>query len=78
MNPLMQMMGTQAPRQNGMNDIMQIARMLKSGNPEQIAQNLMQRNPEFRRFVESNRGKTPEQFARENGIDFGQIAGMMR
>lgn len=78
MNPLMQMMGPQTPRQNGGNDLMQIARMLKSGNPEQIAQNLMQRNPEFRRFVESNRGKTPEQVARENGIDFGQIAGMMR
>ena len=78
MNPLMQMMGMQTPRQNGVSDIMQIARMLKSGNPEQIAQNLMQRNPEFRLFVESNRGKTPEQVARENGIDFGQIAGMMR
>ena len=39
---------------------------------------MMQTNPEFREFVERNRGKTPEEIARENGLDLGQIMAMLR
>lgn len=73
MNPLFQAM-------NGNNKMAQVAsvmRMLKSGNPEQIAQQMMQSNPQFRQFVEQNKGKTPEQVAREYGIDLSQLKGMM-
>lgn len=75
MNPLMNAMGMS--RNGNMMNLMNIAQMLKSGNPAQIAQNLMQRNPQFRQFMEQNRGKSPEQFARENGIDFSQIRNLM-
>lgn len=81
MNPLMQAMGGMMGAPAGLNNIAQlgkIAQMLKGGNPEQIAQSLMQQNPQFKAFVEANKGKTPEQVARENGIDFSQIAGLMR
>lgn len=80
MNPLMQSMGGMMGGQMGGNlsQIAGIVRMLKSGNPEQIAQNLMQQNPQFKAFVEANKGKSPEQVARENGVDFNQIMGMMR
>lgn len=54
-----------------------IAQMLKSGNPEQIAMNLMQKNPQFKAFVDANRGKSPEQVARENGIDLSQLNHMI-
>lgn len=74
MNPLMQSMG----QPNGMVSLVDIARMLKSGDPRQIAMNLMQRNPQFRQFIQANQGKTPEQVAKENGVDFSQIMGMMR
>lgn len=77
MNPLMQSFGNNSAIQNFKN-IFGIAKMIKSGNPEQIAMNLMQRNPQFKQFVEENKGKTPEQVARENGIDFNQIMGMMK
>lgn len=71
-NPLMQAMGMMQPNGN-MTALVNIMRMLRSGNPEQIAMNLMQRNPRFRSFVEMNRGKSPEQVARENGVDLGQL-----
>lgn len=73
MNPLLNAMN--GNRDN--NGLAQILSMLKSGNPEQIAQNLMQKNPQFKAFMEVNKGKSPEQVARENGIDFSQIKNML-
>lgn len=73
MNPLLNAMN--GNRSN--NGLAQILSMLKSGNPEQIAQNLIQRNPQFKAFMEANKGKTPEQVARENGLDFSQIKNML-
>lgn len=71
-NPLMRVMGG-APTSNGMGRLMSIAHMVKNGNPEQIAQNLMQQNPQFRHFVEANRGKSPEQVAQEHGFNLSAI-----
>lgn len=75
MNPLFQMMGNNIPNANPM---LNIIKMLKSGNPNQIAQSLMQQNPQFAAFMQQNKGKTPEQVAKENGIDMGQIMGMLK
>lgn len=74
MNPLMMAM---QGGNNKMAQAMQVMKMLRSGNPEQIAQQMMQNNPQFRRFVEQNKGKTPEQVAREYGVDINQIKSMM-
>lgn len=74
MNPLMMAM---QGGNNKMAQVMQVMKMLRSGNPEQIAQQMMQSNPQFRQFVEANRWKTPEQVAREHGIDLNQIKSMM-
>lgn len=74
MNPLMQMMGNSS--QN--NSMLSMIKMLKSGNPQQIAQAMMQQNPQFAAFMQQNKGKTPEQVAKENGIDMGQIMGMLK
>lgn len=71
-NPLMGVMGG-GPTNNSMTRLMNIARMVRSGNPEQIAQNLMQQNPQFRQFVEANRGKSPEQVAKEHGFNLSDI-----
>lgn len=74
-NPLMQMMGgAPAGGSGGLGSLMQ---MLRTGNPEQIARQMMQSNPQFRQFVEQNKGKTPEQVAKEHGIDLSQFKGMM-
>ena len=74
MNPLMMAM---QGSNNKMAQAMQVMKMLRSGNPEQIAQQMMQNNPQFRQFVEANKGKTPEQVAREYGVDLNQIKSMM-
>ena len=77
MNPLMMaMQGANSPM-NKMGQVANLMKMLRSGNSEQIAQQMMQSNPQFRQFVEANRGKTPEQVAREHGIDLNQIKSMM-
>lgn len=74
MNPLMQMMGgAPSAHTGGMGNLGSVMQMLRSGNPEQIAQNLMQSNPQFKAFMEANKGKTPEQVAKEHGMDLGQI-----
>lgn len=77
MNPLMMaMQGTSAPV-NKMGQVASLMKMLQSGNPEQAFQQMMQNNPQFRQFVEQNKGKTPEQVAREHGIDLSQFKNMM-
>lgn len=77
MNPLIQSMGV-TPTNPSVPNLGNIIRMLKSGNPEQIAANLMQSNPQFKAFVESNKGKTPEQVAQEHGVNLNEIMGRYR
>lgn len=43
--------------------------MLEGKNPDTVFNELMKNNPQFKNFIESNRGKSPEDIARENGID---------
>lgn len=74
MNPLMMAMNGS---NNKMSQVMRVMKMLRSGNPEQIARQMMQNNPQFRQFVEANKGKTPEQVAREYGVDLNQLKSMM-
>lgn len=75
MNPLMNAMGKQTP--NSSSNISALIQMLKSGNPTQIAQTMMQNNPQFRQFVQQHKGKTPDQVARELGIDLSGIMNRM-
>lgn len=77
MNPLMMaMQGANSPM-NKIGQVANVLKMLRSGNPEQIAQQMMRINPQFRQFVEANKGKTPEQVAREYGVDLNQLKNMI-
>lgn len=78
MNPLMQAMhGANNPINSKIGQVANIMNMLRSGNPEQIARQMMHSNPQFRKFVEANKGKTPEQVAWEYGVDLNQLKSMM-
>ena len=57
--------------------MLQLMQTLKNGNDEQIFNGLMQNNPQFRAFMEQNKGKTPEQVAKENGVDLNAYLKMM-
>lgn len=76
MNPLFQAIS--GGMTGGNNQIASLMQMLKGGNPEQIAQQMMQSNPRFKQFMEQNKGKTPEQVAKENGIDLGSYMGQFK
>lgn len=43
------------------------------GDPSGLFNQMMASNPQFRTFVQDNRGKTPQQIAQEHGIDLGQV-----
>lgn len=55
---------------------MAAAQELKHSNPEQLMEKMMEANPQFAAFVNQNKGKSPEQIARENGIDFNMVQKM--
>lgn len=67
---------------NPMNAIMQM--MSGGGNPQQMVQMLMQRNPQFSAIMNQvkNSGMTTEQYARQyakqNGINIDQMVNALR
>lgn len=63
-------------KQNPVNQMLQQAMQIKQmmgNNPQAFAENLMRSNPQFRQFVEVNKGKSVEQIAQENGIDMSLL-----
>lgn len=61
------------------NDLLKRLAEIKSlGNVQGFYNNLVNNNPQFRRFVESNKGKSPEQIAKENGIDLSLLYQLMK
>jgi hypothetical protein len=61
-----------------MGQLKQMMGMLRGQDPQQVARNLMQRNPQFAAFVQQNQGKTVEQIAGEYGINLDLVRSMMR
>ena len=54
---------------NLLSQIVQIKNMLEGKNTDEVFDDMMKNNPQFRQFVEANKGKSVEQIARENGIN---------
>lgn len=61
-----------------MGQLKQMVGMIKGQNPQQVAQLMAQRNPQFAAFLQQNQGKSPEQIARENGIDMSLVRELLR
>lgn len=55
-------------KQNKMPTLMQMATEIKNGNPEAIFQQMYERNPQFKRFIDENKGLPIEDIARKYGI----------
>ena len=84
-NPILDVLGgasRQAMPQNNqmamMGQLKQMVGMIKGQNPQQVAQLMAQRNPQFAAFLQHNQGKSPEQIARENGIDMNLVRELLR
>lgn len=77
MNPILQMLNN-PQSSNILSQFNQIRNMLSGKNPDDMYNQLMKNNPQFRQFVEANANKTPQQIASENGIDFNTIEQFMK
>ena len=44
-----------------------------ANNSDWLFENMMRNNPQFAKFVSDNKGKSPEQIAKENGIDYQSV-----
>lgn len=64
------------PQGNNLINAINNAKQMMQGNPQDLFNNMMQSNPQFRAFAESVKGKTPEQAFSERGLDFNQIRGL--
>lgn len=63
----------------GANPVAMIAQLisaLKGKDPEKLIPLLMQRNPQFARFAQECRGKTPSQVAAQYGINLDDFKGI--
>lgn len=61
------------PRNNLLDSIRQISSFMNGKNPQFVYNAMINSNPKFAEFVNNNKGKTLEQIAKENGIDYNSI-----
>jgi hypothetical protein len=77
MNPVLQSLGM-GNDNNILSTINSVKQLMGGKNPAAFAQILAQRNPQFAKFLTENKGKTPEQIAKENGLNWADIQGFMK
>jgi hypothetical protein len=68
---------TSLTNKNNPLQIISKVKQLANGDPTALYNTLLEQNPQFRSFVQANGNKTPEQIAKENGIDFNMIRKML-
>lgn len=52
---------------------MQAINAMRGGNPENMMHLLMNSNPQFKQFVEQNKGKSVEQIATQYGLNLEDV-----
>ena len=84
MNPLLSMMGGSG--NNPMAAMMQamsvVNQIRQTGNPQEAINAMAQQNPNIKKAMDMCKGKNPEQvfnqMCQQNGMDPGQLTGMMK
>lgn len=84
MNPLLSMMGGSG--NNPMAAMMQamsvVNQIRQTGNPQAAINAMAQQNPNIKKAMDMCKGKNPEQIfkqmCQQNGMDPGQLTGMMK
>ena len=74
MNPLLGMMTNNLM----MGNINAIKNLMSCRNPQDVMQAMLKNDPRFSRFVNENKGLSPEQIAQKYGINFEQVKQMMK
>lgn len=78
MNPLMTSMGPMGNMQQMMQMVGSIKQMMSGQNPDVFMKLFAQKNPQFAQFVKDNQGKSPEQVAKDYGLDWNMVQGFLK
>lgn len=73
MNPLMTSMNPMGNMRQMMQMVGSIKQMMSGQNQDAVMKLFAQRNPQFAQFVKDNQGKSPEQIAKDYGLEWNVI-----
>ena len=78
MNPLMTSMNPMVNMRQMMQMVGSIKQMMSGQNPDVVMKLFAQKNPQFAQFVKDNQGKSPEQIAKDYGLDWNMVQGFLK
>lgn len=78
MNPLMTSMNPMGNMRQMMQMVGSIKQMMSGQNPDAVMKLFAQRNPQFAQFVKDNQGKSPEQIAKDYGLDWNMVQSFLK
>ena len=78
MNPLMASMGPMNNMRQMMQMVNGIKQMANGQNPDTVMKLFAQKNPQFAQFLRDNQGKSPEQIARDYGLDWNMVQNFLK
>ena len=78
MNPLMASMGPMNNMRQMMQMVNGIKQMMNGQNPDTVMKLFSQKNPQFAQFLRDNQGKSPEQIARDYGLDWNMVQNFLK
>ena len=78
MNPLMASMGPMNNMRQMMQMVNGIKKMMNGQNPDTVMKLFAQKNPKFAQFLRDNQGKSPEQIARDYGLDWNMVQNFLK
>ena len=78
MNPLMTSMEPMGNIRQMMQMVDGIKRMMSGQNPDVVMKLFAQKNPQFAQFVKDNQGKSPEQIAKDYGLDWNMVQSFLK
>lgn len=78
MNPLMASIGPMNNMRQMMQMVNGIKQMMNGKNPDTVMNLFAQKNPQFAQFLQDNQGKSPEQIARDYGLDWNMVQNFLK
>lgn len=78
MNPLMTSIEPMGNMRQMMQMVGSIKQMMNGQNPDVVMKLFAQRNPQFAQFVKDNQGKSPEQIAKDYGLDWNVVQNFLK
>lgn len=76
-NPILQMLNQKSPMMQMLNTINSVKNSMNGSSPDAVFNLMMQSNPNFAKFVEDNKGSSPEQIASKYGIDWNSVKSLL-